>query len=161
MWQQRSYKPLFMMLWGYIKAHLTHQHLKSLIQFPHRLSHRFLDLLSSVIQCDSDFGFLNYVTNACLISLIIAFRLLSEYFIYHVSTISHNDVMSCAFFKSSLLISIVVHTASTKDQNWSGSSHPNPLMTGNLMSSTIILLLDRLGGGDDGGGGGCGGGGEV
>ena len=68
---------------------------------------------SSVIQCDSNFEFLNYDTNAFLISSNEAVELVTEYFIYQVSTLSRSNMMSCTLFTSSLVICLVVHNAST------------------------------------------------
>lgn len=102
---------------------------------------------------DSDFGFLNSITKALLISSSIAFGLLMKYFIYHFSALSLSDMTIYAFFTSSLLIYLVVHTVSAMYQNWLGSSDPSPLKIGSLMSSTILILLNRLGGGAGGGGG--------
>jgi len=100
-----------------------------------------------VIHCNSDVGFLNYGTKAFLITSNVAFNLLTEYFIYHVSALYLSNVMSRAFFTSSLLIYLATHTTSTTNQNWSRSSVPSPLKTGSLMSSAILLLLGGLGGG--------------
>lgn len=106
---------------------------------------------NTMMHCDSDLDFLNFHTNAFLISSIEAVELDTKYFVYHASALSHSVMTRRAFFTSSSVIYLTFYTASATNQNWSGSSDPSPLKIGTLMSLTIFLLKG-LGGGGGGGG---------
>lgn len=111
-----------------------------------------------MINYASDIGLQNYLFSATWISVILAFGLSLECLIYQVSAWSCRVLISVAFFILSFVTPCASHAALTMNQNWSGSSFPNPLNTGNFI---VLSILTRGGGGggmgEDGGGGGGGG----
>ena len=115
--------------------------------------------LNPMIDCASDFGLLNYLFNAAWISATLAFRLSLECLIYQVNEWSCRALTSVGFFILSFVTPCASHTALTTNQNWCGSSFPNPLNTYNFI---VLAILTRGGGGggmgEDGGeaGGGVG-----
>ena len=95
--------------------------------------------LSSVIHCDSNLGFLNYLIITVLTStsaLICA----DVYSIYHVKDLSLSVVANCTSLVLSSSIPLMVHTASHRNQCCFGSSAPVPLKVGNFISSLKLFL---------------------
>ena len=71
---------------------------------------------------------------------------------YHISARSCNVLTNIAFFILSPTNPCAPHTALTTNQNWSGSSFPTPLNTGNFITLIILDCGGRGGGvGGDGG----------
>ena len=64
---------------------------------------------------------------------------------------SLKEVMSCVVLTSGSVIFFAFHTASHKNQNYSGSSDPMPLKMGSFISSTrwAMVVLGGLAGGQD------------
>lgn len=113
-----------------------------------------------MIDYASDFSLLNYLFNAILISTTPAFGLSLEYLIYQVSVRSCRVMINVAFFILLSVTPYASHRTLITNQNWSRSSFPIPLNTGNF----IALAISTRGGsmGEDGGegsdtGGGVGG----
>lgn len=111
--------------------------------------------------CESDLGLLNYLLKETLVSTSVSTGWLEQYLIYHVSVRSCKVVTNWAFFIFSLVICCAVHKTFATNQNWSVSSLPIPLKTGNII---VFSMLNGGGGGRDvdkivccGGGGGVGG----
>ena len=92
--------------------------------------------LSSMIHCDSDFGFLNSLIIAVLTSMSGLFCAV-VYFIYHVRALSLSVVANWASLTLSYWICLMVHIALHKNQFCYGSLPPAPLKVGNFISSPI------------------------
>ena len=69
---------------------------------------------------------------------------------------SLKEVTSYALLSAGSVMFLAFHTASHKNKNCSGSSDPDPLKTGSLISSAKWAMVDLggLGGGQDVDGGG-------
>ena len=58
---------------------------------------------------------------------------------------SLKEVTSCALLLAGSIMFLAIHTASHKNKNCSGSSDPDPLKTGSLISSARWAMVDLLG----------------
>jgi len=118
-----------------------------------------------MIDWASDFGLLNSLVSAAWITVIPAFGLSLECLMYQVNARSCRALTNVAFLILSYVTSYASHTAFTTNQNWSRSSFPTPLNTGNFIEFNILKCVGGEGGTDEDGGddgetsGGLGGGG--
>ena len=102
------------------------------------LANIFLISFSSVIHCDSDLGFLNSVINAFLIWFSgLGCECPWTSFMYQLSARSLRVVLNWVLLTASLVTFLIFHTASHRNQCWSGSSDPSPLKIGSLISFFI------------------------
>lgn len=96
--------------------------------------------LNLMIDCISDFDWLNSLFNASSISAIPAFGWSLEGFIYQVSAWSCSALIKVAFLILSSVTLCASHTTLTTNQNCFGSSLPTPLNIGNFIMLAMLYF---------------------
>ena len=94
--------------------------------------------LNLMIDCISNFCWLNSFFSASQISAILALGWLLECLIYQINAQFFSALTKVAFLILLSVTSCASHTTLTMDQNCSGSSLPTPLNIGNLIAFSML-----------------------